>query len=258
MFELDWVIDLAKEAGEIALSYFRRTSITWKADKTIVTEADRAVESFLTSELRQRYPDDGILGEEGASHQRQARRQWVLDPIDGTSVFAHGLPIWGICIGLMVEDRPVAGVVSVPAVGDCYAAGIDGPALLNGEPIQVRARRTLSQRQRHLRLRRRAPALDVRLSRQSALIRFLRRAFLLCGCRQRDRGYQFQDCLVGCGRGSADSGTRRRALHSFGRLATARGQQHGRSKIPAAHRPGSCRPSQRPPLAHFSSLTPDL
>lgn len=136
-FDLDWVIDLAKTAGKIGLDHFRRTAITWKADRSIVTEADKAIEKFLSAAIAERYPDDGILGEEGQSVRRHARRQWVLDPIDGTSVFAHGLPVWCVCIGLMIDDHPAAGVVYLPALGDCFAAGLNGPATLNDQTIEV-------------------------------------------------------------------------------------------------------------------------
>lgn len=135
--DLPWLIDLARAAGDIALGFYRRTVAQWKPDATLVTEADRAVERFLTNELHRRYADDGILGEEGAGKQTTSGRTWVLDPIDGTAVFAAGLPIWAVCIGLMVGERATAGVVYLPATRDCFAAGLDGPATLNGVPIQV-------------------------------------------------------------------------------------------------------------------------
>lgn len=136
-FDLAWVSQLARAAGDIALDHYRQTTIRFKADRTIVTEADHAVEAFLGRELRQRYPNDGILGEEETDLNRAAGRTWVLDPIDGTGVFSAGLPIWCICIGLVVGTEPVAGVVYLPVVDDCFAVGVDGPATLNGEPIQV-------------------------------------------------------------------------------------------------------------------------
>ncbi|NOX61242.1 MAG: inositol monophosphatase [Chloroflexi bacterium] len=137
IFDLDWLITLAREAGEIALGYFRRTASRRKADHTIVTEADLAVESFLTQQLRRRFPDHGILGEEEIAHHRHAAYAWVLDPIDGTAVFAAGLPIWCISIGLLVKGRPAAGVVHLPVTRDVFAVDLEGPPLLNGEPIQV-------------------------------------------------------------------------------------------------------------------------
>lgn len=137
VFDRDWVIALAKAAGDIALSYFRRTVAQRKPDATVVTAADRAVERFLVEELRRRYPDDGILGEEGTSDRGRSGRIWVLDPLDGTAVFAAGLPIWAISLGLLEDGRALAGVVYLPATGDCFAAGLDGPATLNDVPIAV-------------------------------------------------------------------------------------------------------------------------
>lgn len=136
-FDLDWLIDLAQAAGDIGLHYFRRTTAERKADKTIVTAADREIEHLLVDALRHRHPQDGILGEEGADLHSAADRVWVLDPIDGTLSFASGLPIWCVCIGLMVATQPAAGVIYLPATRDCFAAGLDGPALLNGQPITV-------------------------------------------------------------------------------------------------------------------------
>ncbi len=136
-FELEWVVDLARRAGELALRYYRHTTSERKADRTIVTAADRAVEAFLADEIHRRYPADGILGEESSNSQRNAECQWILDPIDGTSMFAAGLPIWCVSIGYMVGDQMQAGVVYLPVVDDCFTADLSGPAMCNGEVIAV-------------------------------------------------------------------------------------------------------------------------
>ncbi len=136
-FDLAYLTDLAREAGRIALDWFRHTTVEMKSDATPVTQADKAIERFLTAKLRQAYPDFGILGEEGADLDERARFRWVLDPIDGTNAFAAGLPVWGISIGLMEGARPLAGVVYLPAVDDMFAVDLDGPATLNGHPIHV-------------------------------------------------------------------------------------------------------------------------
>ncbi len=136
-YDLNHIIELARAAGEIALKHFRHTHVTMKADHTPVTEADRAIERFLVSELQRAYPDFDILGEEGADLDEGAAYRWVLDPIDGTNAFAAGLPIWGISIGLMQGSTPLAGVIYLPAVDDCFAVDLEGPATLNGQPIRV-------------------------------------------------------------------------------------------------------------------------
>ena len=136
-FDLDWLQNLAREAGRIALQHFGRTTSTIKPDKTIVTEADKVIEAFLVEQLSQQYPDDGVLGEEGTSTRREAKRQWVLDPIDGTAVFAAGFPSWCISIGMLDDGIPLAGVVYLPVSDDMFAVDLTGPATLNGEAIQV-------------------------------------------------------------------------------------------------------------------------
>jgi len=137
LIDMQHLTDLAREAGRIALRWFRHTTVTMKGDATPVTEADKAVERFLTAELRRAYPEFGILGEEGADMDEDARFRWVVDPIDGTNAFAAGLPVWGVSIGLMEGIKPLAGVVYIPAVGDMFMAGLEGPATLNGQPIRV-------------------------------------------------------------------------------------------------------------------------
>lgn len=136
-FDLDWVQNLAREAGRIALSYFGRTTSMIKADNTIVTEADRAVEAFLVEELGRRYPQDGVLGEEGTSTRREAKRQWCLDPIDGTAVYAAGIPTWCVSIGMLEDGVPLAGVVYLPTSDDMFAVDLTGPATFNGAAIEV-------------------------------------------------------------------------------------------------------------------------
>ncbi|HEY53971.1 MAG TPA: inositol monophosphatase [Caldilineae bacterium] len=136
-FDLDWVQNLAREAGQMALQHFGRTTNTIKPDKTIVTEADKAIETFLVEQLSQRYPEDGVLGEEGTSTRRDARRQWVLDPIDGTAAFSVGYPSWCVSIGMLEDGIPRAGVVYLPVSDDMFAVDLTGPATFNGEAIQV-------------------------------------------------------------------------------------------------------------------------
>jgi len=136
-FDIKHIRMLAREAGKLALHYFRHTTVTIKADKTPVTEADKAIEQFLTSELKHSYPEFGILGEEGADLNQDAAYRWVLDPIDGTNAFAAGLPVWGVSIGLLRGSEPVAGVIYLPAVDDCFSVDLAGPATLNQRPIHV-------------------------------------------------------------------------------------------------------------------------
>jgi histidinol-phosphatase len=135
--ELAFAIDLADRAGEIGLSYFRGSfEVHEKADRTPVTEADLAIEAAIRAAVRERYPGDGVLGEEGGQ-EGDASRRWVVDPIDGTKNFADGVQIWANLIALEVEGEPVVGVVNLPALSERYEAARGGGARLNGEPIRV-------------------------------------------------------------------------------------------------------------------------
>jgi histidinol-phosphatase len=135
--ELAFANELADEADRIALSFFRGSfEVRTKADRTPVTEADIAIEKAIRREVHERFPNDGVLGEEGGSEGDAARR-WIVDPIDGTKNFADGVQLWSTLIAFAVDDVPVVGVVSLPAIGERYEAARGGGARLNGETIRV-------------------------------------------------------------------------------------------------------------------------
>ena len=127
---------VAVRAGALALGHFRRAVAERKPDRTLVTEADRAVEALLVAELGALFPEAGILGEEGAARAAAGPYRLVLDPIDGTSVFVAGLPTWCVCIGVLCGSEPVAGVVHAPAAGETYVAH-EGRAWWNGTPLRA-------------------------------------------------------------------------------------------------------------------------
>jgi myo-inositol-1(or 4)-monophosphatase len=126
--------ELTVRAGDIALRHFRNVEAERKADRSVVTQADREVEAFLAAELRARMPDAGIIGEEGAAHAGSGPYRVVIDPIDGTSAFVAGLPTWCICIGIMRDGQPVAGATYVPCTREAYGAA-DGGAWWTGRPL---------------------------------------------------------------------------------------------------------------------------
>ena len=135
--ELALANEMAEEAGRIALSFFRGTfDVRMKVDRTPVTEADLAIEKMVRTAIGERYPDDGVLGEEGGSRGSGARR-WIVDPIDGTKNFADGIQIWATLIALAVDGNPVLGVVNAAALGERYEGARGRGARMNGEPIQV-------------------------------------------------------------------------------------------------------------------------
>lgn len=112
---------MAREAGDITLGYFQRENlkIEWKHDASPVTIADREAEQALRRHIRAAFPDDGILGEELGEHPGSSGYRWILDPIDGTQSFIHGVPLYGTLIGVEHEMRSVLGVISVPALKEC-------------------------------------------------------------------------------------------------------------------------------------------
>jgi histidinol-phosphatase len=135
--ELAFANELADEAGRIALSFFQGSfDVRTKVDTTPVTEADLAIERWIREAVHERYPDDGVLGEEGGSEGGSARR-WIVDPIDGTRNFADGIQVWATLIALEVHGVTVVGVANAAALGERYEATRGGGARMNGEPIAV-------------------------------------------------------------------------------------------------------------------------
>jgi histidinol phosphatase-like enzyme (inositol monophosphatase family) len=129
---------LAREAGEVTLRYFGgRVEHDDKADGTPVTRADREAETLLREGILERYPDHGILGEEFGETNPSARVRWILDPIDGTRSFMHGVPLYGVLVGIEADGEPVAGVAHFPALGETVAAGRGLGCTLNGEACSV-------------------------------------------------------------------------------------------------------------------------
>jgi histidinol-phosphatase len=136
--ELAFAHRLADEAGRIAISFFGGPlEVREKPDKSPVTEADLTIEAAIREAVHERYPSDGVLGEEGGLEDEGGDRRWVVDPIDGTKNFADGIQIWATLIALAIEDRTVLGVIEAPAIGERYEAVRGGGARLNGKPIRV-------------------------------------------------------------------------------------------------------------------------
>ncbi len=140
------VEQVARLAGDIALGYFgSRLVVESKADGSPVTIADRSAEQAARDWIEQRYPIDGILGEELGITRPDARRRWVLDPIDGTETFIRGVPLWGTLVGLCEGDQLLAGAAYFPAVGEMLAAAPGAGCWWNGARCQVSSRATLRE-----------------------------------------------------------------------------------------------------------------
>lgn len=123
---LSAVEEAARLGGKLALGYFKKTlQIETKRDGSLVTQADREVETKLREWIASKFPDDGVLGEEFPEHKPGASRRWILDPIDGTFSFAHGVPLWGTLIAVAHGEDVIAGAIHCPAVGEivCAARG---------------------------------------------------------------------------------------------------------------------------------------
>ncbi len=129
---------LADLARPIARQYFRQPlSIEHKADASPVTVADRAIEAALRAAIHDRYPDHGVLGEEEGAENMHQRYTWVLDPIDGTKAFVTGMPTFGTLIALLLEGKPLIGVIDMPALDERWVGSPDGTTH-NGQPCRTR------------------------------------------------------------------------------------------------------------------------
>jgi histidinol-phosphatase len=135
---LNFAVEMSKKAGAITLEYFLRDPETsTKADGSFVTIADRNAESFMREQIHATFPDDGIVGEEEGELIGSSGRRWILDPIDGTFAFVHGVPFYGVLIGLEVEEKMSLGVVNIPALNEVVYAAAGTGCFWNGKPTRV-------------------------------------------------------------------------------------------------------------------------
>jgi histidinol-phosphatase len=138
--------DLAREAGAITLRHFKGPFVVErKVDHSFVTIADREAERFLRAGIEKAFPDDAIIGEEEGQKAGTSGRRWIIDPIDGTYSFVHGVPLYGVLIGLEVEDDPVIGVVNLPALNELIFAARGLGCFCNDNPAQVSATASLGE-----------------------------------------------------------------------------------------------------------------
>jgi inositol-phosphate phosphatase/L-galactose 1-phosphate phosphatase/histidinol-phosphatase len=135
---------LADAAGEVIRPHFR-TGVTSerKGDASPVTVADRSAEEAMRRILKAEVPQDAVIGEEFGASTGSSGRSWVLDPIDGTTSFLVGRPIFGTLIALVVEGWPVLGVIDQPILGERWVGAAGRPTTLNGALAQTRACRQL-------------------------------------------------------------------------------------------------------------------
>jgi histidinol phosphatase-like enzyme (inositol monophosphatase family) len=142
---LDFAVTLARGAGDITLKYFRKQPETrTKSDGSFVTIADREAEAYLRRQIAETFPDDGVLGEEEGELAGRSGRRWILDPIDGTFAFVHGVPFYGVLIALEIENEMSVGVIKIPALGEIVSAAKGCGCFLNGEVTRVSTTAKLS------------------------------------------------------------------------------------------------------------------
>jgi len=125
----------------MALSFPRGRSVRIKdADPNqVVTDADLAIGKKLKSRIHERFPHDSQIDEEWGTVRGSSAITWVIDPIDGTSNFAAGSPLFGVMVGVLEHGRPVAGGVSLPALSETYVAAVGQGAYLNGSKLELKA-----------------------------------------------------------------------------------------------------------------------
>ncbi len=131
---------LADAAGQAIRGYFRRDyALEIKADSSPVTEADRAAEAAMRRLIEAEYPRDGIIGEEFGEKAGSTGRIWVLDPIDGTTSFMAGRPIFGTLIALMEDGWPVLGIIDQPIARERWVGAVGKPTTFNARPCRTRS-----------------------------------------------------------------------------------------------------------------------
>jgi len=145
---LDIAIEAAREAGaQLAAEFGRPKQISYKGEVDLVTESDRRSEAIIVAKLRNHFPQHGIVAEEGSGGSGEARPRycWHVDPLDGTTNFAHGYPCFAVSIGLLEEAEPVAAVVFNPVNSELFTAIRGEGAYLNQKRIHVSPVETLSK-----------------------------------------------------------------------------------------------------------------
>jgi myo-inositol-1(or 4)-monophosphatase len=137
---LDAALDIAKEAGALLMERFGRLTgaeIQRKGPRDLVTAADKDAEALIVRRLSEAFPDHAILAEEGGSVPQSGAPTWIVDPLDGTTNFVQGIPMFCVSLGLVEAGRPVLGVVHAPALGQTFWGGPGQGAWEDDRPISV-------------------------------------------------------------------------------------------------------------------------
>ncbi len=136
--ELEFALNLCEEAAKVIRRHFRTgLQVETKRDNTPVTAADRGAEERLRDLIRQHTPNYGVIGEEFGTEIGTEDRQWVIDPIDGTKAFVHGVPLFGTLLALLEKGKAIVGIIQLPALGHVLQATLGGGAFVDGKPARV-------------------------------------------------------------------------------------------------------------------------
>ncbi len=141
---LEAATELARRTGRVALQHFRSAlTVSLKGDGSPVTIADRSAEESARAWIASRFADDGVLGEELGVHRPQARRRWIIDPVDGTKTFVRGVPLWGTLVAVCEGETVLAGAAFFPALDEVLAAAPELGCWWNGVRCHVSAVREI-------------------------------------------------------------------------------------------------------------------
>src|SRR5450631_4200329 len=129
---------MAREAGSLVMGYFRQhVKIEYKGDVDLVTVADRKSEGLILERIRKQFPTHDVMGEEGTRIETGSEYKWYVDPLDGTTNFAHGYPVFCISLAVEHQGQRIAGVVYDPTRDEMFAAEKGSGARLNTQPMHV-------------------------------------------------------------------------------------------------------------------------
>ncbi|MEM1428708.1 MAG: inositol monophosphatase family protein [Pseudomonadota bacterium] len=144
----EFAVSTARAGGAFALERFRdldSLTIESKGHQDLVSDADRMTEDLVRRAISERYPDDGIVGEEYARVVGSSGYDWVIDPIDGTANFVRGIPHWCCVIACTHNGLPVVGAIFDPSTGEMFRAARGAGAFVNDRPMRVSAAQSLSE-----------------------------------------------------------------------------------------------------------------
>jgi len=186
---------LARGAGEILRrNYGRQQKIHFKGEINLVTDVDHESEAYLLGRIREAFPDHGVLSEESPELPSPSPYRWIIDPLDGTTNYAHGYPCFGVSVAVEREGTVLAGAVYDPLLDESFTASLGGGAFRNGEPVAVSGTRELRRS-----LLATGFAYDVKSSSDNNFDYF--RAFVLTGqAIRRDGSAALDLCYLACGR----------------------------------------------------------